>query len=179
MLTDSSTTEIEFAQCRTNRSNERQGGFSLIEVMVAFIIILVAMLGVVQAFTYAIVYNAGNKTRAKALAVMQQEVEALRSKKFTPAFTDASLAGGTISKTVTTPDGFSFRVTDQIDDEPLVAGVQDDTYVCLTPQGATIDCSIKEITITVQSAPGYSPQGGSNWQSAPPAVTVLRRTRGN
>jgi prepilin-type N-terminal cleavage/methylation domain len=115
------------------RSSE--SGFSLIEVMIAFVIILVAMLGVAQAFTYAIAYNYGNKTRGQALAVMQDEIELLRSKKFTPGFTDADLSGGTHTKTVTLTTGSTFTVQDQVDNEPLVDGIQDDTYTCLSPQG--------------------------------------------
>jgi len=154
------------------RSSE--SGFSLIEVMIAFIIVLVAMLGVAEAFTYVVAYNAGNKTRGQALTVMQEEVELLRSKKFTPTFTDTALAGGSRTKSVTTTTGSTFTVQDQVDNEPLVNGVQDDTYTCLSPQGDAIPCSIKEITVTVRLA---SPAPG--WQTAIPAVAVLRRTRGN
>lgn len=154
------------------RSDE--SGFSLIEVMIAFVIILVAMLGVAQAFTFAIAYNYGNKTRGQALAVMQDEIELLRSKKFTPGFVDPDLTGGIHTKTVTTSTGSTFTVQDQVDNEPLVDGTQDDTYSCLNPQGTVIPCSIKEVTITVRLS---APTAG--WQTAIPAVAILRRTRGN
>jgi type II secretory pathway pseudopilin PulG len=162
---------VQRLQERVAKSEE---GFSLIEVVIAFVIVLVSMLGVVQSFAYVTAYNAGNKTRSEALAIMQQEVELLRSKKFALAFTDPALAGGTRTNTVTTLSGHIFTVEDKIDNEPLVDGVQDDTYACLSPQGAVIPCTFKEITITVRlSAPG------PGWQAAPPAKTVLRRTRGN
>ena len=151
-----------------------QKGFSLLEVMIAFVIVLIAMLGVVQAFTYAIAYNYGNKTRSQALTVMQQEVELLRSKKFTPGFTDTALNGGTWTRNVTLANGPTFTVEDVVDNDPLTAGVQDNTFNCTSPQGTTIPCSIKEITITVRLS---SPTPG--WQMAVPARTVLRRTRGN
>jgi prepilin-type N-terminal cleavage/methylation domain-containing protein len=150
-----------------------ESGFSLIEVMIAFVIILVAMLGVAQAFTFAIAYNYGNKTRGQALAVMQDEIELLRSKKFTPGFTDPDLTGGIHTKTVTTTSGSTFTVQDQVDNEPLVDGTQDDTYTCLSPQAVAIPCSIKEVTITVRLS---APTAG--WQTAIPAVAILRRTRG-
>jgi prepilin-type N-terminal cleavage/methylation domain-containing protein len=154
------------------RTNAR--GFSLVEVVISLVILLVAMLGVFQAFTYAIAYNAGNKTRGEALTVMQKEVELLRSKKFTPAFTDPDLAGGIRTRNVTTTSGSVFSVEDKVDNEPKVDGIQGDTYVCLTPQGAATACAIKEITITVTV---QAPTPG--WQYAVPAVTVLRRSRGN
>ena len=149
-------------------------GFSLIEVVVALLIIMIALLGVVHAMTYAIVYNYGNKTRGKALSVMQQEVEILRSKKFTLAVTDPDLSGGTHTKIVTTETGESFKVESVIDNEPLVNGVQDDTYQCLTPQGVVIPCSFKEITITVKQQ-----ERAPDWRASVPPKTILRRTRGN
>ena len=173
-------TETDRRKRKSNSPSEaddlktHEKGFSLIEVMIAFVIILVAMLGVAQAFTYAIAYNYGNKTRGQALAVMQDEIESLRSKKFTPSFTDPALAGGTQTRTVTLTTGPTFTVQDQVDNQPLVDGIQDDTYTCLSPQGTAIPCSIKEITITVRLS---APTAG--WQTAIPAVAVLRRTRGN
>ncbi len=153
---------------------ECEKGFSLIEVVIALIIIMIALLGVFHAVTYAIVYNYGNKTRGQALSVMQQEVELLRSKKFTPAFTDPDLAGGTRTKLVTTNTGTVFQVENQIDNEPMVDGIQGDSYQCLTPQGVVIPCNFKEIIITVRMT-----ERARDWRGAVPPRTVLRRTRGN
>lgn len=152
-------------------------GFSLIEACIALIVLVVGVLGAFQAFAYAIAYNAGNKVRAEALSVMQEEVELLRSKKFSPSFTDPDLQGtdgnGRV-RTVTTTRGSVFTVTDVIDNDPTTDGSQPEGSVCTTPQGTATPCAIKEITITVRlSAP--SP----GWQTATPARTVLRRTRGN
>ena len=56
-------------------SNKRAGeaGFTLIETTIAMVIILIAMLGVAFSLTYAINYNTGNASRAKCLAVLQQQ----------------------------------------------------------------------------------------------------------
>src|SRR6478609_1893551 len=155
-------------------TSAREEGFSLIEVIIAFVIVMVAMLGVFEAFTYAIAYNSGNKTRGQALTVLQEEIELLRSKKFTPGLTDPDLTGGIHTKTVTLTTGPIFTVEDKVDNEPLVDGVQNETYVCQTPQGTTIPCAIKEITITVSLQAPYP-----GWQTSVPAVAVVRRTRGN
>ena len=101
-----------------------EDGFSLIEVAVAMVIVLIALLGVVTSFTYAITYNAGNNSRMQALAVLQEEVERLRSLKFTPGVTDADLAGGTKTpRTVVSPNGGTFSVRVFIDNDPAAAGL--------------------------------------------------------
>jgi prepilin-type N-terminal cleavage/methylation domain-containing protein len=141
-------------------------GFTLIETAVALVIILIALLGVFYAFTYSIMYNAGNASRAQALAVMQKEVEVLRSAKFTPSFTDPLLTGGVkAAKTVTAADGFVFRIEDTVDNDPFTDGVQTDD---------TVGPTIKEVTITVTLD---APSPG--WQTAVPATVIVRRTRGN
>jgi prepilin-type N-terminal cleavage/methylation domain-containing protein len=139
-------------------------GFTLLETSVAMIIILIALMGVFYTFTYAITYNAVNATRTQCLAIMQQEVELLRSKKFSPVTTDAELAAGTTTKVVTTTvNGGNFKVTDVVDDDPFTDGVQTDTT-----------STIKEITISVKLD---APSPG--WQIAVPSTVVMRRTRGN
>ena len=177
-------------------SSVRQAGFSLIETVIALVVIMIALLGVFTVFTYAIVYNAGNKARAAALTVLQQEVEFYRAAKFnaspaTDNFTPGSpddgrrdLTGGRkAARTVTTPDGMSFLVNVSVDNAPFVANTpdppnlaipQDETYQCLSPQGDPVVCSLKEITIEVRLA---APNPG--WQTAIPVTAVLRRTRGN
>jgi type II secretory pathway pseudopilin PulG len=143
---------------------DTESGMSLIETTIAMVVILVGLLAAAEAFTYAILYNAGNASRAQALAILQQETELLRSKKFSPAQTDADLVGGARPiRTIAAPNGGSFTIEDTIDDDPLTNGVQ-----------VNANSSIKEITVTVRLA---SPSPG--WQTAVPAVIVMRRTRGN
>jgi Tfp pilus assembly protein PilV len=141
-----------------------EDGSSLVEVIVAITILLVALLGVFASLTYAINYNSGNNARSQALAVLQQEIEQMRSKKFTPSLTDSELTGGVkTDKTVVTSDGNKFKVSVTIDDDPFTTGVQTD-----------ITKTIKEITVAValdRPTPG--------WQTAVPATVILRRTRSN
>ena len=147
--------------------DEGKAGFTLVEVACAMVIILITLLGVVFVFTYAINYNAGNNSRAQALAVLQQEVEQMRAAKFTPTITDASLAGGTkASKAVTSPTGSRFTVDVVVDNDPLTSGIQDDT--------ATPSPTLKEIKVTTKLE---NPSSG--WQTAIPATIILRRTRAN
>lgn len=142
-------------------------GFTLIEVAISLVIILVALLGVVATFAYVISYNAGNNSRAQALAVLQQRVEILRAAKFTPTVTDTTLAGGSKSPlTVTTPTGTQFTINVDVDNDPFTTGVQDDT--------AVPNPTLKEITVTSRLA---SPSPG--WQMAVPTTVILLRTRAN
>lgn len=143
-------------------SSER--GFSLVEVVIAIVVFLVVMLGIFVAFTFAVSYNAGNNSRAQALAVLQQEVENMRAAKFTPIVTDAALSGGVkATKNVTSADGLKFIVNVSVDDDPFTAGIQ-------TNAAATL----KEISVTValdRPTPG--------WQTSVPATVVLRRVMAN
>ena len=153
----------------------RESGFSLIEVLMALVVITVALLGMFSVFTYSILYNVGNKNRAAALAVLQDQVEQIRAAKFNTSGTDAILQGGTrATNTVTGSGGLTFTVDISVDNEPNVAAIQDETYQCLTPQGTNIPCAIKEVTVTVRLA-APSPA----WQTAVPATAVLRRVRAN
>ena len=154
-----------------------EAGFSLVEVAIAMLIILIALLGVFATFTYAISYNAGNNSRAQAIAVLQREVELLRSAKFTPTVTDAytpgipddgrrDIRGGVkASRATTSADGNRFLVDTKIDNDPLTDDIQS------TNEGTT---TIKEITVTVKLD---SPTPG--WQTSVPATVVLRRVRAN
>lgn len=150
-----------------NKDFRDEAGFSLIEVLCALVIILIALLGVAFAFTYAINYNAGNHSRSQALAILQQEVEQMRSAKFTPTVTDSSLTGGTKPlKTVRSPAGTYFTIQVVIDNDPFTAGIQDDAAVPIP--------TLKEISVTTQLS---SPSPG--WQTAIPATIMLRRVRAN
>jgi Tfp pilus assembly protein PilV len=143
---------------------QNEKGFSLVEVVIALVIFMVAVMGVFITFAYAINYNAGNNARAQALTVLQQEVENLRSAKFTPAVTDSTLVGGThTDKRVTSSDGNSYVVSVVVDDDPFTTGVQVDNTK-----------TIKEIAITVTLD---APTPG--WQTAVPATIIMRRVRGN
>ena len=139
-------------------------GFSLIEVIIAMVILMIVLLGVFVTFTYAVNYNAGNNSRSQALAVLQQEIELLRSAKFTPTITDANLLGGKQpARIVSSADRNRFRVEITVDDDPFEGDIQiDDTK------------TLKEITLTVTLE---NPTPG--WQTAVPATVILRRVRAN
>jgi len=112
----------EIASTKNSASNG-EAGFTLIEVACAMLILFIALIGVVFALSYSISYNAGNSSRSKALAILQQEVEQMRAGKFTPTVTDSSLTGGTKTlRTVTLATGEQFTIQDVVDNDPFYRG---------------------------------------------------------
>ena len=148
----------------SDRQSEK--GFSLIEVTIALVILLVALLGVFVTFIFAVNYNSGNNIRAQALAVLRQQTELLRSAKFTSGITDATLIGGVKPvQLVTSADGTRFRVAIAVDNDLVTNGVQS------TNESAT---TIKEIIVSVTPE-----QATSGWQASVQSTVTLRRVRGN
>jgi prepilin-type N-terminal cleavage/methylation domain-containing protein len=144
--------------------NKGQEGFSLIEVSIAMVVFLIAVLGVFISFAYAVSYNSGNSSRAQALALLQQKVEEMRSKRFVPTFTDDALTGGTKDPILLNGrDNNPYRIDIVVDDDPFTDGVQVDNTKLF-----------KEISVTVRLE---APTPG--WQTSVPATVILRRVRGN
>lgn len=67
-----------------------EGGFTLMEVVVALSMMLVASLGVASVFLYSMGNNTGAGERALAMAVAQQRHERLRSLKFDEVVDEAT-----------------------------------------------------------------------------------------
>ena len=155
---------IRFRAIGGKKKNQAENGFSLIEVTIAMLVFLVAIMGVFMSFAYAVSYNTGNISRAQALALLQQKVEQMRSAKFTPGFTDSILLGGTKPDDIVTgADGNKYKLKVVVDDDPFTPLVQTDTTKLF-----------KEISVTVtleKQTPG--------WQTSVPATIILRRVRGN
>jgi Tfp pilus assembly protein PilV len=151
--------------CSPGDAPAREGGFSLIEVVIALLILMVVVMGIFAAFTHATVYNSGNNRRSEALSVLQREVENLRSLKFNPlpAVVHADLAGGVKATKNVPTNNVNYAVDVTIDDDPFTAGVQVDPAR-----------TMKEITVTVV------PTGGTNtWVAAVPIRVVFRRVCSN
>lgn len=147
--------------------NKTEKGFSIIETTAAMLILLIALLGIFSVFTYAVVYNNANSTRAKSLAILQREAEQIRSAKFTPAIIDSILTGGKKDdKTVSFNPGTDeskFKIQITVDDDPFTEGIQTNSAKTL-----------KEITILV------TPQASeTGWQASVPAILIIRRVRSN
>ena len=144
--------------------SKNESGFSLVEVTIAMLVLLVGLLGVTLSYSWSVKFNAGNNLRMQSLAILQQKAEQFRTAKFTSVVTDTVLLGGVKTpETVTTADGNKFTIEITVDDDPYAANVQVD-------QSKTL----KSITITV-SGENHT----QTWITAMPATVNLRRVRGN
>jgi prepilin-type N-terminal cleavage/methylation domain-containing protein len=95
-------------------------GFTLIETVIAMLVMTVVGLGVASAFFYA-ASNTGNAAdREMAIAVAQQRLEQLRSVAFTDASLNATSASG-VATTVTRA-GRAYSITTIIADTNVISG---------------------------------------------------------
>jgi Tfp pilus assembly protein PilV len=82
------------------RRNERgERGFTLAETAVAFLIMMIVLLGVASVFAYAVYNNTSGADRTQTLALAQQSLETLRSYEYSSNATDARLKKGAYTQT--------------------------------------------------------------------------------
>jgi len=74
-------------------------GFTLAETAVAFLIMMIVLLGVASVFAYAVYNNTSGADRTQTLALAQQSLETLRGCKFTADEVDPRLAPGQYTQT--------------------------------------------------------------------------------
>lgn len=184
---------------RVSSGSADKSGFSLVEVMIALVILMVSMMGILRVFTYAVQYNTGNNMRSQALTVLQKEAEVYRSSKFVPSFQDANMRAGVKPvKEVTALDNTVYLVATTIDDNITTSAIEDDydaSKLALTPpqyptfklcQGpirsstgvystGAIHCTLKEIKIVVTP----KATGTNSWQNSIKESTTIQRVMGN
>jgi Tfp pilus assembly protein PilV len=132
----------------SERGRKGERGFTMIETVVALVVMMIVGLGAASLFVYATRNNSGAADRAAALAIAQQRMERLRS----VSFDDASFTVGTTNLTVTSA-GRRYRVQTVICD----------TAAC----GAS--ATLKKITIQVTPT-----SAGPIWASNSVTLTSLR-----
>lgn len=89
-----------------------QQGFTLLETVIALVLMLIVALGSASLFSFSIYNNSGGSDRALSLAIAQQAMEALRGATFNGTTTDARLDPGTVVQSgVIRGDNRSFTVT--------------------------------------------------------------------
>src|SRR5213593_2804650 len=132
-------------------SANNQRGFTLLEIMIAFVLMMIVTLGAASLFVYAINYNSGAYDRTLAHAVAQRQMESLRRTPFdslvTPAQPEPDVTSG----------GRQFSIV---------------TTVCAdAAAGCGGSATLKKVTIQV------TPQGaGPNWVRGSVLVETLRAT---
>jgi len=105
------------------REEKRQGGFTIIETVIALCVAMVVGFGAISLFIFAISYNAGASDRARALALAQQRLEILRATTYAnlPATAAAMPTKETVGSTASPDyDQRTFNVTTTVADDPAV-----------------------------------------------------------
>lgn len=156
-----------------------ESGFTLIEMVIALLILFVVVMGVFAAFTFATKWNRGNSQRSQAVSVFQREVELLRSAKFTPAVVSSVT---TATPTCASPDDGQRDITGGVKAMQIRCGIDGTVYMINTtvdddPDNAGLvnpAATLKEITL--ESTPA-GPDG--TWVTANRIRIVLRRVRAN
>lgn len=128
-----------------------EGGFTLLETSIAMVVMMVGALACSSLFVFSIQNNVGGSERALSMAVVQQQLEQLRSVDYE----DSTLNDLTTNFTVTT-GGRSYNVQREVVTEK---------------NSNNTSRELKRITIAV------TPQGtGPNWTRTPVVLVSYRST---
>ncbi len=95
-----------------------QSGFTLLEAVIALVLMLIVALGSASLFSFSIYNNSGASDRATSLAIAQAGIERLRGAQFNSTATDPSLSAGAPAPTTVLSDGRQFSLAVAIDDNP-------------------------------------------------------------
>jgi Tfp pilus assembly protein PilV len=144
----------------TKRAAGEQG-FTLLEAVIALLLMTVIALGSASLFSYSIYNNSGASNRATSIAIAQEALELLRSAQFNSTTTAATLAGGTTTQTGILRGGRLFDLTKTIDDDPFTNGNQ-----------VNAASNFKTITITV--APQLTGRGWARGAGGTITLTTQR-----
>jgi len=157
-----------------------QKGFTLVEVIVAGIVMVVLCVGLLTVFSYVTNINRGNNIRAQALAALQQEIEFYRTLRFVPGLrTAADLpnhrhpnlydstgqpSGSWTRPQVTSASGMVFDVTVTVTN----LGYAPDQM----PSPSEEACTFKEIVI--KAVPAVTQQGWLSDDNLKTTITMQR-----
>ena len=138
-------------KCPQNETSTDERGFTLLEVSIASLVMMVVALACCSLFVFSLQNNVGGNERALAMAVAQQQLEQIRSVNYD----DTTLNTGTQTTTVKTAER-NYTVERTVADETNSDGTAK---------------QLKRVTIRV------TPQaGGPNWTRTPVVLVTLRST---
>ena len=144
--------------------NDR-AGFTLIEVMVAGMLMIILAVGLLTVTSHAVMLNRGNNIRIQAQSALQAEAEYYRSLRFVPIGSDTAMNANTYTRpNRVTADNSNFALSVVIINKPSV------TNTATNDANATL----KEITIT--ATPAVAQTG---WLANLNTNLTIQRVRGN
>jgi prepilin-type N-terminal cleavage/methylation domain-containing protein len=143
-------------------------GFTLPEVLVAAVIMIILAVGTLSVLSYVVRINRGENLREQALSVMQKQIEHYRSLKFVPdssGLTSTELNARSRSAITVGAPFFS------------ADGRQFDLFVTITNENGTTDqvTNLKEITI--EAKPTIAERDG--WLQELDTSVTFQRVRAN
>ena len=103
---------------KKNSSAKGEAGFTMIEIVIALVIIMIVGLAAVGGFAFAIRYNSAASDRAASIAIAQTALEKLRALPFT----DPGLTAATTTTTVSDGAGRTYTLTVTVADAVVVSG---------------------------------------------------------
>lgn len=139
------------SRTRAAAASSPERGFTLAETAVALAIMMIASVGILSLFTYAIQYNTGAKDRELSMAVAQKRMEWLRG----IPFNDTTCGLAYHHPTADSPNtgGLAATTTAGVPENETVG---DRTYVVITTitnVGGVSDANSKLKKITIQITP--------------------------
>ena len=103
---------------KRNSSAKSEGGFTMLEIVIALVIMMIVGLGAAGGFIFAIRYNSAASDRAASVAIAQSALEKFRALPFS----DSGLAAATTTTTVSDGAGRTYTLTTTIADALIVSG---------------------------------------------------------
>ncbi len=141
--------------CRLPKIVSANGGFSLIECVVALIVLLVASLAVISVFNYSFRSGESSRKRFAGILLAEQRIEDLRNTNFN------DLTAGTVTEQNVFYEGVSYRVSRTISDTDLLTVATapgpeiKQIIVTVTPTNATLASETVTInTVRAKNMPG-------------------------
>jgi type II secretory pathway pseudopilin PulG len=141
-------------------------GFSLVEVIIASIVMVVLCVAALSAFSYASSVNRGNNLRSQSLSTLQDEIEFYRGLQFKRTGTVAALSAGTYDRGIRESGDSgdqkrtNFRLSVTIKNIPNPPNTAEPTEA---------DVTIKEIKVTATLVGDES-----KWFGGSTSITMLR-----
>jgi Tfp pilus assembly protein PilV len=140
---------------KLTRGGSGEKGFSILETVIALVIMLVIGFGAISLFLFSISYNAGASDRAHAFALAQQRIETLRSTTY------ANLTSATATAN-----------TGQVNVGSTTAGESDrrtfNVTTTIADQASATNSRLKVITVTV------TPVNAGRWSSGSVTLKIYR-----
>lgn len=140
-MKDLNSTQARVTAARTK--GDEQQGFTLIETVIAMVLMMITGLGAASLFFYAVNSNSRGRDRELSMAVAQRQMEILRNAKFADLDTVVTASGGA-NKTVSSGNR-QYNVVTTVAQTVTGDAARKTITVTVTPRGATGAAAITQV----------------------------------